>query len=141
MGAGKQLISAFLLKKMELKTKEHAKLVTKKLKSLIEQLEEEFASVMDCVNNIEKVKCKVMEIFGDVFLEKAEELPSSEELINKPSEYFFKSISRDVFDLYLNSPSFKNFIKKESFFSLTKKGFEFIKKYKEMKEFIEDFGL
>ena len=114
VGAGQQLISAFLLKQMELKTKEHVKLITKKLKCLIEQLEEDYATVIDCVNNIEKVKCKVMEIFGDVFLEKAEELPSPEELINKPSEYFFKSISRNVFDLYLNSPSFQNFIKKEN---------------------------
>jgi len=114
VGAGKQIITAFLLKEMEFKTKKHVKLVTEKLKCLIEQLEEDFITVIDCVKNIEKVKCKVMELFGDIFLEKAEKLPSPEELINKPSEYFFKSIGRNVFDLYLNSPSFQNFIKKEN---------------------------
>jgi len=114
VGAGKQIITAFLLKEMEFKTKKHVKLVTEKLKCLIEQLEEDFITVIDCVKNIEKVKCKVMELFGDIFLEKAEKLPSPEELINKPSEYFFKSISRNVFDLYSNSPSFQNFIKKEN---------------------------
>lgn len=114
VGAGKQIITAFLLKEMEFKTKKHVKLVTEKLKCLIEQLEEDFTTVIDCVKNIEKVRCKVMELFGDIFLEKAEKLPSPEELINKPSEYFFKSISRNVFDLYSNSPSFQNFIKKEN---------------------------
>ena len=61
----------------------------------------------------------------------------------KPTRLLYASnLSPQMFKEYTKELVEKKFIeKKEKMFSLTDKGFTFLAKYKEMSQFIEDFGL